>query len=355
MVACNAMDILEPNTSLIKRQLGWSAAVLGVVVVLWSVYWKVAADQAVDGAQSWAVEQQKAGYKINWQEFDASGYPFSLDIDVLMPVIEARDEWRWSTQKLEFHASLWDWSEIDVSAPTQHRIFLSRGTKFHTYDLSAKTLNAHIILDGEGIQSLNVHTTSLKILEEERSLGGLDSGQVRLEITAAAGADYSTMAGALEARLQGIEMPDLSISPLGSDISRLSFRAELFGGPPSALTPQELTAWRDLGGVIEVRHLILGYGPLELETAGTMALDKELQPIGSLTAQVQGYAEAIDAMRVSGMISGGDAFGAKLLLGALSKADPSTGKSGLSIPLSLQQKTLHAGPIALAKIPSVIW
>jgi len=110
-----------------------------------------------------------------------------------------------------------------------------------------------------------------------------------------------------------------------------------------------------MGGVIGVKELIIWYGPMEPETVGTMALDRELQPIGSLTAQVQGYAEAIDAMRISGMISGGDAFGAKLLLGGLSKADPSTGKSVLNIPLSLQQKTLHAGPIALAKIPPVIW
>ncbi|MBT4888822.1 MAG: DUF2125 domain-containing protein [Rhodospirillales bacterium] len=349
------MDILEPDTKLIKRHLGWGVAILAAVVVLWSVYWNIAAAQAVNGARNWASNQQKSGYKINWQQIDTSGYPFFLDIDVLMLVVEARDEWRWSTDKLQFHASLWEWSEIDVFAPSSHSIFLSRGAKLHTYDLSSKSLNAHIVLNDEKIQNVNVHATALSLQEEERPLGGVDSGQLRLEIVTTDDADYSTLVGTLEGRFQGIEITELSDFPLGSDISRLSLRTELFGAPPSTLNPDDLSIWRDLGGVVELRHLNLGYGALEIETSGTMALDGKLQPIGSLTAKVQGYLETIDALRDSRMIDAGDAFGAKMMMGALSKEDPDTGKKILDLALSVQQQVLHVGPIALTKVPRVVW
>ena len=163
------------------------------------------------------------------------------------------------------------------------------------------------------------------------------------------------MVGAIEARVQGLQIPGLSTTFLGPDISRLSFRTELFGDPPQDITPGALAVWRDLGGVIEIRHLSMDYGVLRLQTEGTMALDGELQPVGSLTAKIEGYAEILNAMKASDMISGGEALGARIVLGALSKDDPATGVPGISIPLMIQQQTLHAGPIALMKLPTIKW
>ena len=49
-----------------------------------------------------------------------------------------------------------------------------------------------------------------------------------------------------------------------------------------------LIQWRDKGGTVEVTRLNLDHGPLRLNGEGTFALDRDLQPVGTLTVRVEG-------------------------------------------------------------------
>ncbi len=339
---------IQPGKLLSYRHLRWIVASFSVAVVVWSGYWMIVAGQIYDRSTMWVVQQQEAGFYINWNSFDVSGYPFSLDVDIRGIVVTAPTQWRWSADDLKVHGRFWDWSEFDVSSTGTHRFDLTWRDRQRTFALNAKSLKARIAVDGLAFKAISIQLTNVDVSDRQQRLGGLDSGQITLKKRAPRN-------DALELRLQGMEITGLSQSPFGSDIARLSARAELVGQVPASLTGDELARWRNLGGVIELRYINLGYAGIDLRMEGTLALDGELQPIASLTTRLQGYDSIITVMQDRGILGGPEALAARVVVGALSTADPATGEPSLDLAVTLQQRTVRAGPFVLGKIPPVIW
>ena len=115
-----------------------------------------------------------------------------------------------------------------------------------------------------------------------------------------------------------------------------------------------LARWRDAGGIIEIDTIQGTYGALKTHAVGTVALDKDLQPLIAMSAKFQGFFPAIDAFKKAGYIRSGDAAIAKLVLGVLSKRGPKGGRS-ISLPLTLQDGQLFAGPVPLMAVPAIDW
>ena len=122
-------------------------------------------------------------------------------------------------------------------------------------------------------------------------------------------------------------------------------------GPPA----EAVAGWRDDGGTVELERLVLEWGPLELEASGTLALDPAMQPIGSLTAEIRGYAETLDALVQAGAAPPRDAAIAKVVLNLLAKTPPDGGPPVLTVPLTAQDGRLFVGPVALLELPPIEW
>jgi hypothetical protein len=122
-------------------------------------------------------------------------------------------------------------------------------------------------------------------------------------------------------------------------------------GPPLAA----LVAWRAAGGTIEVKSLDVAWGPLQLSGAGTLTLDRALQPEGAGTAKIRGYAETVDALVAHRLMRPDDGKLAKAGLTLLAKRPPEGGPRVLTVPLRVQQQMLYAGPIELLRLPTVSW
>src|SRR5579863_7634575 len=108
-----------------------------------------------------------------------------------------------------------------------------------------------------------------------------------------------------------------------------SFKGTL---PPGPLR-QALAAWRDGGGIIEVRDGTVRWGSLAVDVNGTLALDAALQPIGALTATILDHNVLIDAAVAAGEMREGDASLVKTFLGLMAKSGPD-GKKRLTLPLN---------------------
>jgi hypothetical protein len=94
---------------------------------------------------------------------------------------------------------------------------------------------------------------------------------------------------------------------------------------------------------------------VESDATGTVALDGRMQPVGAFTARIQGFFEAVEALRARGLIRGRDASMAKLVLGAMARPAPGGGPPVLSLPVTLQDRVLYAGPVALVRLPELRW
>ncbi|MEQ9449282.1 MAG: DUF2125 domain-containing protein, partial [Rhodospirillaceae bacterium] len=116
-----------------------------------------------------------------------------------------------------------------------------------------------------------------------------------------------------------------------------------------------LEAWQADAGTLEVDALNLEWAPLSLMASGTMALDGSLQPVGAFNARFQGFFHALDALAEQGVVRSRDASMARVVLGLLTRTPPHGGPPELSLPMTLQDGKLFAGPVELMSVPTLRW
>ena len=97
-----------------------------------------------------------------------------------------------------------------------------------------------------------------------------------------------------------------------------------------------------------MRALRLEWGPLRLESDGTLALDEELRPIGAFVVRVLGLSEAITALTEADVITPQNAAIVRITTSILSEE---TDGGRLEFAVTAQFGKLFVGPIAVWDIP----
>jgi Uncharacterized protein conserved in bacteria (DUF2125) len=118
---------------------------------------------------------------------------------------------------------------------------------------------------------------------------------------------------------------------------------------------ERAAAWRDAGGTLEIQRLAVNWGPLDLTGSATLALDDQLQPMGTGSARVIGYAETLDALAARGAISRSAATAAKAVLSLLAHAPADGSPPDVKVPLTLQYRTLSMRQVPLLRLPELDW
>ena len=142
--------------------------------------------------------------------------------------------------------------------------------------------------------------------------------------------------------------------PFAGVLRRAAGDLDVSGSLPAVPTADDVIAWRDAGGVIEVRRLELASGPLRLTGDGTLALDGNGQPMGAMTLEISGYHAALNALIVRGILDVPASLKLKQIFAVLAGGSVNPNKP-VRIPLTLQERILSAGPIPLMKLPSIGW
>ena len=141
--------------------------------------------------------------------------------------------------------------------------------------------------------------------------------------------------------------------PFGGTIRSLDLHAHLTGAVPPLRDPAAtLAALRDGGQILSIDGLALVWGPLDVRGNASLGLDAALQPAGTASLQLTGYAEAIDALARSGAITRNDARVASTLLSLISSQGAGE-VSQAELPLTLKDRTLSAGAIPLLRLPAL--
>lgn len=213
----------------------------------------------------------------------------------------------------------------------------------------AKQASADLSLNDGGLAAAAVDLAD--IAGEGATIGRISAS---LQRVASGRADHQTASWAVTASLDGLVLPEDPRLLLGHSLTTASLQARLMGELPTGTLQSALKAWRDDGGTLEVDALSFDWPPLQLTGKGTVALDRDMQPILASTSTVRGVFEAVDSLTVAGVIRQKDAGVAKLVLGLLMKP-AADGRKELTVPLTVQNRTLSVGPVALLKVPEVVW
>lgn len=354
-----ALDYKPPAYFRALKWSGIAVAALTLITVLYVGYWYYAAGQLRDGVLAWIETRRTDGMVVTYQRLDIGGFPGRLTLRLEKPNLsspQAPTPWGWEAVSVQAVMRPWSPGRVRVDAAGGHAAWLGTGTDLTTLQGHAAKADGALVFRGGTLSALTVSLADVELAAAGgNTIWKLNRG--RLDLT---GMPERREDGqkdiALDARLQlgGLRVPDTLDLPLGSEIERLELNAGVLGTLGGGPMIPVLGAWRDNGGTVEIRRLGAVYGPLDMNADGTLALDAALQPIGAFTARIGGFFETVDALRERGIIRARDAVTAKMVLGVLAGRS-GDGQGRLTIPLTIQDQTLFAGPVPLIEIPAVIW
>ena len=344
------------------RRSRWIIVILIPVLLVAgeAVYWRVAAERLRSGYQEWVAAQVAQGWKVGSGPLSIGGWPRAAALTV--PNLTLRHAGPAIPGDLDV-ASAGVTLSVSLLNPTDLHLSLTGPVHVREADLpdvivTGEQTAVTVPLQQAGPLSVAVHANGLRL---EAATGawhvtiGLLNAQA--EIAAQPQADPSQPAARFALSSEAIALPANIKWPLGANISSLSADGTLNGRlPPDT---RDIThwaeAWRDGGGSLEISHLAMGWGPLGLASSATLALDDQLQPMGSGNGRIVGYAETLDRLAASGVLTKSAAIAAKAILSLMAGTGEADEPSAVDVPLTLQYRTLSMRQVPLVRLPEVDW
>lgn len=124
---------------------------------------------------------------------------------------------------------------------------------------------------------------------------------------------------------------------------------------PEDFTFEGLSAWRDGGGQITVRHYEMMKGALQSNGKGHLFLDEQLQPDLNFESEIRGYQKFIADQRDADLIEPFAAAIGETILNGIAKPDSKTGESVVNVTVTVKNGILSAGPIQALELPPIVW
>ncbi len=328
-----------------------------VLVAADTVYWEFAVRRLEEGFAAWLAQQRAAGWTEVHQAPVRGGWPLAATLTVTDVTLQGGEPdipggLAWSAETVVLRVALPQPGVLDVVPAGRQRLRIA-GSPDITY--VADRLRLVVPLDAApwprfvDLAADNLHA--------DTPLGG-DAGagslRLRLDIRPEARTGEPLITFALKA--SSITPPSGVVRPLGPRIPAFAADGALNGPMPAGHSlADRAAAWRDGGGSLELRHLTLGWGPLDLNASATLALDEQLQPMGAGNARVIGYAETLDALASHAAISRSAATAAKAVLSLLANSPDDGSPPDVEVPLTLQYRTLSMRQVPLVRLPELDW
>lgn len=291
------------------HRLRFIFAALLIAVVAFTGYWFALADQAEAQFNAWKQAQMKDGAQFN-AELKRTGFPWSVTLKLSNVRFEKPEIVRINAPEMKIVFPCLMPFRPMIQADAQVQFFFTRAN----YNLSIQKLNVTLIKPW--ITPQTMHDTSLVLLGEFYNLGLDPAHKVAL----------------------------------GNLVQELDLRAKLKGAMPELSQKASLADWRDAGGVVELERIKMLWGSLGMEGKGTLALDKQFQPLGSFSSTISGYEQALDVMREQGQLQ---PLGASLIKAALKLLEdpkaPADEPKRVTIPITIQNNALSAAGVNLLK------
>jgi len=337
----NRRSALLPLVILLVLALGYAGA------------WVFTAIALQKGSEHWIEARRQDGYVISYSAPKLSGFPARAavtfaDLDIAAPTNAGG--WRWQTPIATIHTRPLNLANLTIDLAGTHAlsgIFSAPGealpVSFARADLMLD-LNTSGRLDRALLEMANASVDTLS----------LEQGSVEFTLLPETAPD--AVHSRLVVNTTNLALPEsVQLPSLEKTVKSLRVTAEMKGALTNGSLPRVLDAWRQAGGALEVRDFAIDWPPVGIFATGTLALDENLQPIGAASAKFEGFFALIDSLVTEGEIRTSDAAMAKVVLGVLARRPEAGGPAELSLSLTLQDRTLFAGPVTLLQLDEIEW
>ncbi len=342
------------------KALRRTAILIVILTAGYVAYWFYGTTLVRDGVENWIAAARAEGIEAAHAGLEVSGFPTNYHVEVARPSIAGASEgaqWDWKSEAaiadirpFDFQTlrlSLVGAQSLDLTDGGDRRMNLrSPGPTLIGLEIADDTLPRRITVDAKLLEitdppefaGLQLHRAGLTVVR--RSAG---RGTGRSE-----GLD-------LAFDLERVSLPPSVDALLGTLVDRIRGDLDVAGRIPDGPPRIAAAAWRDNGGKLGVRSFFVKWGALDLNATGTLVLDADLQPAGTLTVGVTGYGALVESFVARGTMKAKDAIRLKALLDLLAKPSPDGGPPKLTAPLTFSKGRLFLGPIALMALPRIVW
>lgn len=338
-----------------RTRLGLAVIVASLVIAGgYTAFWLVVAARIKSGVAAWAQSAPADKVEVSWQRINVSGYPIAFRVE--LDSAKLRDDAMVPAPELRIASLLgiarpWDFAHWQLAAQDGFSAALAGAGKRAPVQVTSKAAQGVVTIEPEGGWKLWLRLRDVEIKSAGRV--GISSADSWIIIPSRPPRGPTDPALGLAVDARQVELP-VAIGPLGDTIDELDLGITLRGAIPGGRLAEAAAAWRDAGGTIELDNLRLVWGGLGATATGTLALDRELQPIGGFSGAIRGYDRILTALVESGQMRATDAGLARIALTMLARPGPD-GKPELKTGFRIQDGQMSLGPARLGKAPHITW
>jgi hypothetical protein len=347
---------LQSIMSTLTRRFYFVPAVLVAALAAgYALLWAFAAHRMEEGFRNWTQVQATHGHSIEHGPLSVSGFPGPIKLTIDAPrYAGAKTGWQWSAERADLEMRPWDWWTYRLDVFGTHRFAVPDGAG--QLLLTARPATAFVVaeIDGRGrVSRAALHADGLQLNDAEGT-ELLAAAQMR-GTAQMSGADVAAHdRTSLDLTLQATDVtlgPPIQ-SPLGARLAEVGLAAAVRGALPETLQRDAVDAWRQDGGTVDLTHLYLTWGALELRANGTVTLDERLRPLGALSAEIKGYGETLTALEQARILPRRAAAGSRIALDLLSRSDGNA-RRVVTVPISAQNGALFLGPVRMVRLEPI--
>lgn len=315
-------------------------------MISWFIFFEYSIKRLEDRLEIVKADLKQKGYIFSYSNLAITGNPLSVKAVFQNPHIkDPQGLFEWQGQEVNVSMRPWAFQTLKCTFPGDQKVSVPQNMLFPLEVLKIEGANGVLNLTSQGVlegvdftidrlssiiggqpQPLSLQALSLKISNLADPLNSQVSFTTQLS-------NFETL---------------LKSAPLDHPFS-IALEARLSGFQSKKSFPLSLADWRDGGGTLEVNLLKLTWPPISIEAEGTLTLDKNMYPLGSFSSRVVGSHEALNTLVQLGWVKKKNASAVSFMLDLLSVPDE-TGSKGLTVPMTLQDKTFSVGPARLFKL-----
>ena len=331
-----------------KKYLFLVASVLLTLIIVWFAAFEFAKDKIREDFDRSVSQLKSRGYEITYQPVSFSGHP--LLVSARIPNLKVVTPHKWGggeTDALIISTRPWKWDHLYLDFEGKTFFDLPPYFENPLMRLSCQNCHADVWLEGEKLKDIALTSTQVSFKDNDHDLP-VTFTNVSLDFKQDP-ADQRLHSN-LSAKVLGLDdVLNLKGYDRPLEITLETETSELNSAAPS----KPFSSWRDAGGVVDIKKLLITWAPMQIQGDGTFTFDEMMRPLSAFSATITGYDRLLNVMVEVGALKKKTANIASFALSLLAHRD-ATGEMEITVPITAQNGKLSVGPADLMPLGQVV-